>query len=753
MSLSDIDENYLSHPDYPYRYHIKNITDSFIDESHKNVAEFHDLGKLSKAFQTYIRNVNDRNQRKTTHSLESALIYLKEHKYLLDKNTLPEFVSILRRHGNLENIDDMAGNLNYTNDILESHENLIMALDEIQKASGLKNDFNLESCCDYFNEEPFVAGYKFSGIDMYYQIKEVFSKLIFADKYEAIFKQVYIEKPFNDFDVYIVKLLQLLAKKENNSSKIRNEARNDTLYRLKENLGKKIFLIEAPTGIGKTFMALHLALELGKEKKKKRIINALPMTSIIDQTYEEYLNIIDSDVLMKYHHLSVSKNYLTKDQESDSETNYSKQKNVYINKSWSEDKVIVTTFNQILNLFYSNKNSDLVKFWTLRDSVIIFDEIQAIPRILLKDFAETINYLSQAFNIDLILMSATVPDIKKHLDNSILCELLDNRYYNMEFNNRYAIKIDHSINCKERLVLEIEKEFENNQSVLCVVNTKKLALNVYQDLFHSVKKDDTVFLLSSLFIPKHRKDKINNIKTILKSKRKIILISTQVIEAGVDLDFDIGFREFAPFYSIIQTAGRINRENRSEVQDTAKLIVFPKIGYSPYHQTDLSEDIVFDLLKNEIRENNLLPVLRKYFEIVLNRTSPDPILYKKMENLEFEEVSKLLNNNFMKEIPGFTPIFIEIEKHLYNEYENSLKEIFIVLHEKNIPLEAKMNLKAQIKDIYKEISEYVINVPKKEANDLPYFHRDDEMKYCCFDVLNNYYSIECGWNTKDDFIF
>ena len=184
----------------------------------------------------------------------------------------------------------------------------------------------------------------------------------------------------------------------------------------RENRDKKIYIIEAPTGIGKTFSALHLALEICRDKNKKRIINALPMTSIIDQTYEEYGLVINDDDLLKFHHLTRSKSYGSSEGDEKKETNsLGRQQNDFIAMSWSSDKVIVTTFNQLFNAFYSNKNRDLIKFWTLRDSVVILDEIQAVPRILIQDLIKTILYLSEHFDIDFVIMSATIPAIKNFM--------------------------------------------------------------------------------------------------------------------------------------------------------------------------------------------------------------------------------------------------------------------------------------------------------------------------------------------------
>ena len=356
-----------------------------------------------------------------------------------------------------------------------------MSSDEISDF-GEYIDNAIDDDAEYFDEDEFVFKNKLFGIDSYFKIKDVFSKLIFADKYEAIFKCGYNEKTFENVEFYIEKLLKFLSGKDNDLSLIRNKARTDTIEKLKQNIDKNIFLIEAPTGIGKTFMALHLALEIIKIKDKKRLITALPMTSIIDQTFDEYSNIFDDNILMKYHHLSFSKEYYNSDKEKRNEEDFYKQKDSFINKSWSEDTVIITTFNQLLNLFYSNKNRDLIKFWTLRDSIIILDEIQAVPRILLKDFSETISFLSKKFNIDFILMSATVPDIKNFIDKSLICELLDNKYFSLEFNNRYALRVDNSINSVNKLAAEIIDKSNLDNSVLAVVNTKKLALSVYEQL-------------------------------------------------------------------------------------------------------------------------------------------------------------------------------------------------------------------------------------------------------------------------------
>lgn len=744
MNLFDIDEGYLSHPNYPYREHIKNIADSFDDESHKWSAMFHDLGKLSEAFQTYI-NPDNPNTRKTTHALIGALLYFAKNNHQLDKKSFLIFLSVLKHHGNLEDVNAMAENLNYEEDLLYDNPNLEIALTEIQSIIGKELAIDINEFCEFFNEEDFVFEKHLNGIDTYFQIKEVFSKLIFADKYEAIFKQKYQENKFDNAEKYIDILENHLSKKTNDLSAVRNSARNDILINFNKNIEKSIFIIEAPTGIGKTFTALHLALEIVRQKRKKRIITALPMTSIIDQTFVEYAKIFNKNILLKYHHLTSSKSRNSEiNEEEKDEQEYFKQKDSYLTKSWAEDNVIITTFNQVLNLFYSNKNRDLIKYWTLRDSVIIMDEIQAIPRVLLQDFAKTVSRLSEQLNIDFILMSATVPEIKHFLDLDITAELLDNKYYSLEFNNRYSLNFNNSIDSEEILLHEIEKIHKKGNSILVVVNTKPLASRLYEKLKLNKDKND-IFLLSSYFIPKHRKKNIEEVFTQLKNGSEPILISTQVIEVGVDLDFDYGFREFSPLYSIIQTAGRVNRENRDEVKKTATLTIFSEIAYSPYHQNDLLKGDVEKLLKNKVRENKLLPLLKDYFKTAINRTSPDLLLIDKMEHLEFQEVIKVFNNNFMKEMPYLTQLFIEIEEGLYEQFYEKLETLYNDLKDKTLSIEKKMEIKIEMKDVYKQVSQFVINVPKKEVLDFKAFYRDSEMKVCQFVELENCYTETVGY--------
>lgn len=312
MTLFDIPDNVYSHPAYyPLKRHVANIAAAFDESLHQKAAFFHDLGKLNKTFQA---NINDGGPL-PYHALAGALFFLCSAGMTFDRESFGIFISILKHHGNLEDVQVLADNLMDEERIRYAHPELFDTIRHIQITLDRKIDFDLEACCDLFDETPFVETYGLSGLKSYFQVKEIFSKLVFGDKYEAIFKKAYQDKTRLEAKLYQHNLLNILNGKMNALSPIRNAARSDVMNAFAANREKRIFFLEAPTGIGKTFTALQLALNIADLKNKKRIICALPMTSIIDQTHREYSKIIDNQSLLKFHHLSKPKYYVDRENE------------------------------------------------------------------------------------------------------------------------------------------------------------------------------------------------------------------------------------------------------------------------------------------------------------------------------------------------------------------------------------------------------------------------------------------------------
>lgn len=732
MTISD---SYFSHPDKTYNHHIENIIQSFpLDDQHQICAIFHDLGKLSDAFQKYIQlkrsdfDSNElfekaRNKLKTTHALESAYLYFcNENKK--ETQFLANFFTILKHHSDLGDIE---------NEIKEYISNLRVDLDRLSKIRAIAQNSNI-----LFLEDTFVFNYFFKkqisktmfNKKNFFLFKERYSRLILSDKFEAIFSESYqnvdvltdetITKNLSKIESIIIK------KQSEQPNTYRTKARDIIFdaYEICDSENK--FLIKAPTGIGKTYIALELALKIAKKRKnKRRIITAIPFTSIIDQTHLEYEKILGNNSVLKYHHLTK----YTETKEADEKEQFSQK--VFLTDIWHEH-FIVTTFNQLLYTFFSNHNRDNVRLETLRDSVIIIDEIQNIPRVLLKSVSFVINQFASRYNIDFVIMSATMPYIYEELQD--FKELSDDSFYK-EKNNRYVLSYNPKLNNYIALARVIKTE---DQSVLCVVNTIEKAKKLHKEIN---KKD--CYLLTTHQTPQHRKEIIKEISIRLAEGEKITLIATQLIEAGVDLDFDVGFREFAPFASIIQMAGRVNREGKHD--DPCSVVVFDFIDVGrnedakklPYHRTDLQEDEIKKILGKSLHEINLLTDMDDYFKALKAQTNSVD-LERRIGALEFHTLFEEFRDNFMPNQPWKVSLFIEQKEGHFDKFKRDREKIFEDYENKFEALE-------RIKELEKDLGYHTISINENLIKELKH-NIDEQYGRYILKHGSDYYTKEQGFN-------
>ncbi len=705
--MMQISDAFNPHPQKSYNSHIKNIADSFDDDEHKEAASFHDLAKISQKFQDYInldaKNFNSadefekaRQKLKTTHTLESAFIYFftRANK---DINFLANFFAILKHHSDLPDIDYFLSNAGSTKAKVTDR---LKKIDEIAQRANLDIDIDLYDFVDYFldleNELP-----KYYGLESFFIFKKRYSRLILADKFEAIFSESYQNLAAlnaKKIDLYIDQIKSLIADKKQDDYK--DKAREIIFKNFNSNKDKKTFLIKAPTGIGKTFLALNLALEIARDGNKRRIITAIPFTSIIDQTHTEYQKVIADQGVLKYHHLTSYKS------QNDDEQEQFVQK-VFLADVWHEN-FIVTTFNQLFFTFFSNHNKDNLKLETLRDSVVIIDEIQNIPRVLLKSIAAAFNEFSKRYDIHFIIMSATMPHIAAELES--FTELSEPILYKRE-KDRYEIIYEPNIKGLDDLVNEILKH--QDESALCVVNTISKAKKLYEALKNSGKK--SVYLLTTHQIPLHRVQIIDEIKEKLEGGEKITLVATQLIEAGVDLSFDVGFREFAPIGAIIQAAGRVNRNATSS--KPAKVMVFHYLDGKPfpYHDIDLQEDKVKEILARSIKESEIYQILESYFQSTKDETTSIDLLGLAKE-LKFQTLFDKFNANFMPKQDYKVSLFIEQYDGHFSEFLEKREALLTSGKDKFIIL-------ANIKELEKELALYTIAVGKNMLGNITCFTR------------------------------
>lgn len=721
MNLFEVDKNIWSHPNKPYIYHIENIANSFNnDKAHKISANFHDIGKLSNEFQRYIRK---ETKEKTTHSIEGGYLFcfLTES---IDKNFLSIFFSIAKHHGSLPNIKDDI--YRYSN----SNEHDFEKEHWSEKLAVIENNLNIDSKHDanefYKLMRMFVDHFEnFSTLEQFFLFKKRYSRLILADKFEAVFSKFYKNLPILPTELIqknIDKIHNIIEQKQKNApNEFRTKAREAIFENFEIEKDSHIYLIKAPTGVGKTFIALELALKIAqKNAKKRRIITTIPFTSIIDQTHSIYEEIIGDGKVLKYHHL-------TKQNDDDEKEQFSQK--VFLSDIWHE-YFIVTTFNQLLNAFLSNKNKDNLRLETLRDSVIIIDEVQNIPRTLLKDISFVFDEFAKRYNIHFIIMSATMPQIQDMFEKTML---LSEEFFYADKKSRY--ELIHQAGIRDYKSLK-DLIINQKDSVLCVVNTIEKAKKLHKAI--DLKE---CYLLTTHQIPKHRSEIIQEIKDRLKNNKKTILIATQLIEAGVDLDFDVGFREFAPFGSIIQMAGRVNREGE---KDISKVIIFDYIDdkKAPYERIDLQEEKIKKLLEKSIKESDLLKNLDNYFIDVKNQTNSIN-LKENMKNLEFRTLFDKFNESFMPNQPWKVSLFVEQKNGHFDKFIEDRKKIFDEYTN-------KFDAISKVKNLEKDLAFYTISVNQKLINKLIGLKHPIEEKFGRYILPygSKYYSKEKGFNME-----
>ena len=314
-----------------------------------------------------------------------------------------------------------------------------------------------------------------------------------------------------------------------------------------------IFSLTVPTGGGKTVASMAFALNHAAANSMKRIIYVIPYTSIIEQNAKVFRDILGQENVVE-HHSSVSYEL----SENADELEY---RSALAMENW-DAPVIVTTAVQFFESLYANRSSKCRKLHNIANSVIIFDEAQMIPSNNLRPCVAAIAELVRAYNATAVLCTATQPAIDEMLleyskKESVveLCPDVDGmfeKFRRTSFEKEGRLTTD-----------ELVSRLESQQQVLCIVNTRKFAQEVYEAL-----PSEGRFHLSTLMCPVHRKQKLDEIRERLKSGKTCRVVSTSLIEAGVDVDFPRVFREMAGLDSILQAAGRCNREGKRSAESS-----------------------------------------------------------------------------------------------------------------------------------------------------------------------------------------
>lgn len=362
-----------------------------------------------------------------------------------------------------------------------------------------------------------------------------------------------------------------------------------------------LYTLTVPTGGGKTVSSLAFALTHAVRHDMKRVVYVIPYTSIIEQNAKVFAEILGPENVLEHH----SQTELA-DEKGDSETLEARRRRLAC-ENW-DAPVIVTTAVQFFESLYAAKTSRCRKLHHLAGSVVIFDEAQTLPVPFLKPCVSAIGELVRHYGVTAVLCTATQPELGR-LFNELAPELSIREIAPepdelFEFFRRVSFQREGQLSNEE-----LAARLTETEQVLCIVNTRKRAREIFQLL-----PEEGRFHLSTLMTPQDRKRVLDAVRERLKERKPCRVVSTSLVEAGVDVDFPAVWREVAGLDSILQAAGRCNREGKKSAAES-RVHIFHADGNIPRMlklNVAAAESVLADY-----EDVNTRPAIHAYFQTLL----------------------------------------------------------------------------------------------------------------------------------------
>ena len=658
---------------------LENIEEELYYKMIDDVVNFHDFGKINSQFQIdkmlneKILKMEDKYNilgvLASDHSLLSASMfiayYFEKIIALIETVETKKIVILLeilfslsytisKHHGNLDNFEEYIEKLLRNND-----ENILKELKNISVSNGgilLQAFLEKETITIFFNFiEIYISERKNKenisseeAMAIFTLTKMMFSLLIASDYYSTneFMQEIKYENFGNMGNIDTIK------KEYENSEIIRDKEKNGILNdedinnfrtkifleaekNLEKNEDSNIFFLEAPTGSGKSNTALNLSLKLLSENRRK-IFYVYPFNTLVEQNMNTLKNIFgNNEEVIKNIAVINSVTALTnKDSRDIPIEEYS---DILMDRQFLNYPFIVTTHVGIFNSLVGNTKEDCMPFYQLANSVIVFDEIQAYKNTIWTEIIKILNSYAKLMNIKIIIMSATLPNLSYLLneeEKNNISKLIENRdeyFNNAIFRNRVEVNYDLLSEQKieyEELIEHIIKNSLNNQKILIEFISKNDAKKFYELCENN--EDLNIKYEILLLTGEDNKARRNSIIKKINSKdKRVILISTQLIEAGVDIDVDVGYKNISGLDNEEQFLGRINRSCKK----SGKAYFF--------YLTDAKK-----VYKNSVIIENKLNLFSDEMRDVLENKNFDVFYSKVLEILKRKAKEKINNDNF-----------------------------------------------------------------------------------------------------------
>lgn len=666
------------------------------------VGLYHDIGKLMRAFQTYLKT--DRGGIEKNHALISAGIFSAKYEKEKDVAVYLGVLAIARHHGDL--VGDIETNNGFFTQLAQQYEDLaIQGAGQKEYAALLEGAaFSLPQFKAFLERSASFLRSKRNleknGVKNFFLLQYLFSKLIWADKLDSagLTPNAGCLAALANVEAYIKSKNGIAMRVNEKREKIRQDVIGRITSLSDETFHtRRIYQLTAPTGTGKTLTSICAGLCIMERMQKMygcrpQIITALPFINILEQTKIDYEAFFD-DVLVHYSGADLERGH------GGQEESPLAQKLLLLS-AW-ESPVIITTFVQLFSSILTSKNQRLIKLNRLAGSVVILDEIQALPAKYMPLLGAVIKHLADFYGTRFILMTATQPEIVSAANHLLKQEemeayelLLAHEEYYCELKRTELICVMDEVTSNETLVDFINKTKPSAASALVVVNTIKQSIEVYKAL----QTNHRTLYLSTNLMPVDRKRVIAEAARLLKEKEPFILVSTQTIEAGVDLDFDIGYRDLAPLPSIIQVAGRINRSGQKG--EYLPLYIFHTDSTKRvYDQYPVQETYKILQGNKRVGEDGYLELIQCYYKRIAASNQFDREIYQAMYTLDYSEIEKFELIEKQENIK--TVLFICSE--FVAEKTREAVDLFKLFH-------LDFEQKARLKQILNQLGAYTVDI-------------------------------------------
>jgi CRISPR-associated endonuclease/helicase Cas3 len=720
-----------------------------IKEMFDNTIYLHDIGKINPYFQANKMNNQAFEEYKgssisSEHSLYSKIEFIKYFEKYIDSN--------ITNRKEKDKLKFILYNFSYH---ISKHHGKLSIFEEYD-----------EKCISFFHH---IKKYEINPFEFYILNKLLFSLLISSDYYATT--DYMADLPTNNFGVITDK--QKIINKFEDYKIVKNIRQNENLVginilrskmfleaekNLLENLDKNIFYLEAPTGSGKTLTSINLAMKLLEQENINKIFYVFPFNTLVEQTKKQLENIF-ADVL----NIEVINSITPIKEKTDSEQEdmESKYQESYMSRLFFHNELILTTHISFFNILFGITKEDNFPLWQMANSVIILDEIQSYDNKLWSYMIKFFSIYAKALNMKIIIMSATLPKLDNLIDDeenkNIFEEIIKNKdeyFQSIYFKNRVEIdfslleeykNIDYDI-----LIEKLDEEKENYSKIVFEFIKKDSAREFFEKIVEDFRFSEfEIFELSGDDNKATREHVINKIKDGEKSK--IILVATQVIEAGVDIDMDLGFKDISTIDSEEQFLGRINRSClKLKHVHKPKVYFFNKDDENKIYKED--NRIEDNLQKEEFRKVLLDKDFESFYKGVFKRIKrndakiEDGILgnfdkfIEKVQKLNYKEIQekmKLINTQSFR---LYFPFKLDISEYDIEEFKDKKKINEYLDEEGNLDGKLIWNHFEQLNDIKNYAQK---EIKRSELNSFMQFFIFNVTKYSNKQSLP-YYDYICG---------